>query len=93
MPVHRGEVYLVNLNPVQGLCAARRGLSALLPVWELEAALGLARGRGGRFPGETTVMPRCGSHGDRSPWEPHRGITVVSPGKRPPRPLEGPKGA
>ena len=36
----------------QDLRAARRGLSALLSVWKLEAALGLSRGRGGRFPGE-----------------------------------------
>lgn len=41
----------------QGLRAARRGLSAL-PVWELDAGLGLSSGRAGRLPGETAEGPR-----------------------------------
>jgi hypothetical protein len=54
-------------------------LSALLPLWGLDTALGLSSGRGARIPGETTEGPRYGSHGDRSPWESHRGITVPTP--------------
>ena len=32
----------------------------LLPVWELDAVLGLSRGRGARFPGEATEGSQCG---------------------------------
>jgi len=44
-----------------------------------------------RLPGETSEGPRCGSHGGRPPWEPHRGVTVPTPpANRPSRRAQGP---
>jgi len=73
------------------------------PQKELDAVLYVARitivaavepasvlpGRAVSGNGVTPVMPRCGSHVDRCPWEPHGGPTAGSPETRPLRPLEG----
>jgi hypothetical protein len=54
-----------------GLMAAG---TALLLLAACSLTLRLRRGHG-----RDTGRPRCGSHGDRCPWEPHRNISGVTP--------------